>query len=750
MALNITSFSPNFGYSSFDNKYVSITWTDNQPLYQDLGDGTYLYATTFYLWSASTSGTRLATLHDFSVVLSSNPSSLTLSKILRFSFPSLSAFTTYWVGGFSGGTRRSFSADQDSTTISLTFFINGGTGTTPGSISGNSGSVFLIPDSTGFSRPAYTFTGWGSNPSGPKLYNAGQQVQFYGPGPLYAIWQPSTYTIVVDENGGANVNNSSYTVGVAQDKVITRPAAPTGQIFSSWSLTINSIPTGSTINSSTNTISIPANDYGTIQARANWSYINYTITYDLGGGSGAHGNPTTYTYVTPTITLVQGSLTKTGYTFAGWFDAATGGNQVTSIPLNSTGNRTLYARWSVVNYTITYTLNGGTNAAGNPSTYNIESNTITLASPTRTGYTFNGWYSEAAFTNQITEIPTGSTGNRTLYAKWTATSYTITYTLNGGVNGANPATYTIESDTITLANGTRTGYTFGGWFSEETFQNQVTQIASGSVGNRTLYAKWNLIDYTITYTLNDGTNNVNNPATYNIESATITFSSPTRTGYSFDGWYAEAAFTNEITEIASGSIGNITIHAKWSTVSYSITYILDGGTNAAGNPATYTIESATITLADATKSGYSFAGWFTEAAFTNEVTEIVIGSTGNITLYAEFTINGYDVIFVNNGVEVQNTEEEFGATITFNGDTPTKTDPKNRYFFLGWNTNMSATTPLASLGTVPVGGTTFYAIYESFVSGLKINLKDVNIKVGTTQVKAVYKGETLIWEDYNE
>lgn len=606
MALNITNFNPS-EYASNDNKYAFITFTDDQPLYQDNGNGTYTYATPIYAWTSSTGGSRLGIIINFSKVLFSAPSTISFNSELVFvQIGNLFPITQYWLGGFSGGTRRSFFVNDQFNTISVLFDINEGTGTTPLTASGNSGSLFLIPTNSGFSRPGYNFTGWSTSPSGSANYFSGQTYFIYNTIFLYAIWQPINYAIIIDENGGANVNDLNYSINNQnQFRLLTRPAAPIGQVFNIWSIITNSTPTGSTVTTSTNTLSIPGNDFGQMIIRALYDYINYTITYDLGGGSGAHGNPTTYTYVTPTITLVQGSLTRAGYTFAGWFDAATGGNQVTSIPLNSTGNRTLYARWSIINYTITYTLNGGTNAAGNPTTYNIESNTITLANPTRNGYTFNGWYSEAAFTNQITEITTGSTGNTTLHAKWTATTYNITYTLNGGTNSVNnPATYNIESNTITLESATRTGYTFNGWYSESTFLNQVTQIASGSVGDRTLHAKFN--------------------------------------------------------------------------------------------------------------------------------------------------INGYDVIFINDGVEVQNTEEEFGATITFNGDTPTKTDPKNRYFFLGWNTNMSATTPLASLGTVPVGGITFYAIYESFISGLKINLKDVNIKVGTTQVKAVYKGETLIWEDYNE
>jgi uncharacterized repeat protein (TIGR02543 family) len=80
-------------------------------------------------------------------------------------------------------------------------------------------------------------------------------------------------------------------------------------------------------------------------------------------------------------------------------------------------SKELWAKWTPISYSISYVLNGGTNNAGNPTSYTIESATITFLNATRTGYTFNGWYTTSAFTTQVTQIATGSTGNRTLYAK---------------------------------------------------------------------------------------------------------------------------------------------------------------------------------------------------------------------------------------------------------------------------------------------------------------------------------------------
>ena len=79
------------------------------------------------------------------------------------------------------------------------------------------------------------------------------------------------------------------------------------------------------------------------------------------------------------------------------------------------------------------------------------------------------------------------------------------------------------------------------------------------------------------------------------------------------------------------------MYAKFDEITYDITYTLDGGTNAANNPADYTVETATITLADASKEGHTFEGWYSEAAFTNQVTESATGSTGDVVLFAKYS-----------------------------------------------------------------------------------------------------------------
>ena len=151
---------------------------------------------------------------------------------------------------------------------------------------------------------------------------------------------------------------------------------------------------------------------------------------------------------------------------------------------------TLYVNWEPVDYTITYNLDGG-NISGEATTYNIESNAITLPTPTKEGYTFAGWTGSNGNTPQTTvTIPTGSTGNKTYTANWTANAYNITYELNNGT-ATNPNTYTTDTETFTLNNPVRSGYTFDGWTGSngETPQTTVT-IDNGSMGDKSYTANW--------------------------------------------------------------------------------------------------------------------------------------------------------------------------------------------------------------------------------------------------------------------
>lgn len=253
---------------------------------------------------------------------------------------------------------------------------------------------------------------------------------------------------------------------------------------------------------------------------------------------------------------------------------------------NLVNGATANASCGAIVYPITYNLDGGTNASGAPTSYTIETATITLGTPTKTGYTFDGWYTESAFTNQVTQIAIGSTGAKAFWAKWTPITYTITYNLNGGTNvNSAPTSYTIDAATIALGTPTRAHSAFGGWYTESTFENQVTQIATGTTGDKVFWARWTCDagysentgntacvanTYQITFNANGG---IGGPAT-----ATATYDArmdklttlPTRDTYSFTGYFDDQDagvqyYASDGTALRSwDKTSNATLYAHWS------------------------------------------------------------------------------------------------------------------------------------------------------------------------------------------
>ncbi|MEE0706058.1 MAG: InlB B-repeat-containing protein [Adlercreutzia sp.] len=140
----------------------------------------------------------------------------------------------------------------------------------------------------------------------------------------------------------------------------------------------------------------------------------------------------------------------------------------------------------------------------------------------------------------------------------TAKTYSIKYVLNGGKNNSNnPRTY---SGKLTLKNPSKKGYSFKGWYTSKKFKKKVKAVSRKSL---TLYAKWSKKTYKITYVLNKGKNSKKNPTKYTVTSKTFKLKSPTRSGYTFKGWYSDKKMTKRVASVKKGSTGNLKLYAKW-------------------------------------------------------------------------------------------------------------------------------------------------------------------------------------------
>ena len=499
------------------------------------------------------------------------------------------------------------------------------------------------------------------------------------------------YSISFAGGGGTGSMSSLTNKDCGSDVTLPNVSfTKTGYDFDGWHADVDvkvggaTIPAGSTIANQATIQDIRSN----VALTAQWVAKEYTITLDREGASTGSVS-VTMTYNSSSHTAIT-APTKTGYNFGGWYSGDNGtGSQVMNasgelqanvdgytgaggVWTRTTTPTTLYAKWIAKEYTITLDREGAsTGAESVTATY--DAGTLSgWSAPSKTGYTFGGYWSGDNGTGTLVISTTGvlqnsvtisavawtdgsghwvRDGGATVYAKWTANVYNITYKDQGnvaysgnataGVPTGAPTTHTYGSATA-LVNGTKTGYTFGGWYTDAS----CTVSAGSSIGataktsDFTLYAKWTATNYTLSYDLAGGSVASENPTSYTIESSAITLNNPTKAGYTFAGWtgtdLAEATTT---VIIAAGSTGNRSYTATWTAK--NDTYKTALHTSAAGwttyasgvtkSGAGYTIPAPSSVAKGATSTcedtHYHFAGWVADE-YKGSPSGHIIAATG--------------------------------------------------------------------------------------------------------------------------
>ena len=421
----------------------------------------------------------------------------------------------------------------------------------------------------------------------------------------------------------------------------------------------------------------------------------YTVTMDTAGGDPIR--PIQYTVESEAFQLP--TPIRTGYIFLGWTgEGITEPQKTIEIPQGSTGDRTYTANWQVIEYTIITLLEGGNAGSSEVYFYTVEQ-TVTLPTPTRTGYTFLGWTGEGITTPQPNvTIPKGSTGDKRYIENWELTEYNITMDLNGG-SGETTLLYTVIDDEFALPTPTCNGYEFVGWTGEgiTTPQTQVI-IPTGSTGNKAYTANWKAIEYTITLDTNGGP--AVSPIKYTVEDS-FTLPYPLRPGYEFVGWTLDGSgmlpFTPLI--IYPGTTGDLHYKAEWRLAEYTITMDLNGGSGQ--EKVVYTITDEDFELPTPTRNGYEFVGWTGERITTPQTSvKIPKGSTGNKAYTANWKVIRYTITLVTNGGAVI-------ASIRYTvEDSVTLPIPPDRpgYEFAGWVLDGSGQFPSTPM-IIPAGST---------------------------------------------
>ena len=421
----------------------------------------------------------------------------------------------------------------------------------------------------------------------------------------------------------------------------------------------------------------------------------YTVTLDTAGGDPIR--PIQYTVESEAFLLP--TPVRTGYIFLGWTgEGITEPQKTMEIPQGSTGDRTYTANWQVIEYTIITLLEGGNAGSSEVYFYTVEQ-TVTLPTPTRTGYTFLGWTGEGITTPQPNvTIPKGSTGDKTYIENWKLTEYNITMDLNGG-SGQEKVVYTMTDEDFELPTPTRNGYEFVGWTGEGITTPQTSvKIPKGSTGNKAYTANWKVIEYTITLDTNGGP--AVSPIKYTVEDS-FTLPYLLRTGYEFVGWTLDGSGMIPAMPliIYHGTTGDLRYKAEWRLAEYTITMDLDGGSGQ--EKVVYTMTDEEFELPTPTRNGYEFVGWTGEGITTPQTSvKIPKGSTGNKAYTANWKVIRYTITLVTNGGAVI-------ASIPYTvEDSVTLPIPPDRpgYEFSGWVLDGSGQFPSTPM-IIPKGST---------------------------------------------
>ena len=563
------------------------------------------------------------------------------------------------------------------------------------------------------------------------------QVDFTGTGPATANGGAVPFTtwatVTFDSNYPAGTNVTTTQSSSGSTYLTANTWSYTGYTFKGWTTTRSS---SSVVYADQATYSFSAN----LDLYAVWQANQYTVSYALNSGSwvgSAHTEPNHIVGDTFTLPLTS-DVRRTGYTFGGWTSGGVtySGGATFTMPA---ANVTLTASWIADVYTVTYDSNTATGTADRTSdTYTVGTSAdITLPGVGTMAkvvgsdtYTFGGWSRTAGTNGAGGSVISGSfrpDSSLTLYAVWIAPgSHTVTFHSN--VPSADTTTNQTASGTSTaLAANTfsRSGYTFQGWTVNS--NGSGTSYSDGasfnfSAGDADLYAVWQAVSYTVTYDANGGSGTPTE-ANHTIGQTftTAASTSVSRDGYTFAGW-SDGTTTYQGGVTYTMPAANTTLTALWTNIDYTVTYFGNGSTGGSVpvDVNTYHI-GASVTVSgnvgSLVKTGYSFAGWNTEAngsGTSYSATNTITVATESIRLYAQWTINSYTVTFSAStgswsGSAVGSSSKTYQQSFSLPLAT---TVTKTGYTFAGWTYGGSSYAANSSF-TMPATNVNFVASYTA-------------------------------------
>jgi uncharacterized repeat protein (TIGR02543 family) len=701
---------------------------------------TYVSATpagVLVTYNATTNGGTTATAS----ATYNKPTALTLPVATKTGYVFSGWYTASTSGTLIGGSGASYTPTTAITLyaqfsgIQYTISYNGngnGAGTVPASGTFETGgSAYTILGGTNApTRVGYTFDGWytTSTGSGGTAYAVGASYSTTANLSLFAKWSAKTHTVTYALDSGSSSATTTQLTGKVVGNTVTLPASSTmsksGYTFAGWSDGTSTYAGGATW-------TVPASD-ADFTLTAQWTVVTLSYSYDTNGGGTAPAGGTK-TYGQTLVLDGATSLSKTGYTFAGWNDGSTTSNAGASVTINA--NKVYVAQWSALSYTITYTANGGAGTAPTVGSYVAGGVPYAIAANTftKSGYYFSGWKNADA-ASFVVGSGYSTAANLTLIAQWSAASYTITYNANGATSGTAPTAGTLTTGVTYNAESNpsgsllaKTGYTFNGWNTAANGSGTSYAVAAAvtTTSNITLYARWTIVSPAITF--NKGiAETIILPATTTSQYGSLFTLPSTDTStvialgnYAFTGW-SDGTNVYQVNSTYRMGTADVVFTAQWVAV-YTVKYVLNGG--AGSVPADVLRENGfdeTLTAEVPTKTGFTLSGWKDQSGATIPAGSAAwkISGTSYIA-YAQWTATQRTLTFDVNGgsgSEASITGKIIAELVTL----PIPSSERAGYTFAGWSNN-GTTYPAGGTFTVGTANFAFTAVWVGNTNTITYN-----------------------------
>ncbi|MDR2712583.1 MAG: InlB B-repeat-containing protein [Clostridiales bacterium] len=428
----------------------------------------------------------------------------------------------------------------------------------------------------------------------------------------------------------------------------------------------------------------------------------YTVTYKVVNGTWADGTPAdkteTVTYNESPTDVPIGMLANTGYGSGSW--------STNPVGAMITEDTTFTYTFTLNIYTVSFDSAGGSTVAD--ITVNHGSKVIKPANPSKTGYSFEDWYTDEDCAD-LYDFDTLVTSSFTLYAKWQIITYIVEFDSDGGTDV--PDETVNYGDKVTEpAEPTKDGYDFDGWYIDGVYSD-LYDFNSAVTKAFTIFAKWIAtedVNYDVTFLLRDGdavykTSNINEGDTVSEPTP-----APTETGYDFVGWYTDEVCTMEY-DFETPVIDDLILYSKWQIKTYTVTFDSNGGS--AVESQTVDHGSKVIKPVDPSKTGYGFLNWYSDEDCT-VLYDFDTPVTSNFTLFAKWALI-YLVLFdADGGDPVPDTQ------LVISGGKASEPPLMNRtgYTFAGWYAEGTLKN-LYDFDTPVISNIVIYAKWQSSLVG---------------------------------